>query len=69
MVSPFHWSCGLPAASGGNTFLNRGCSGRLVGKRISAGLDRMAAVPSDPLPANRPIRVQKKQLTPQFLVL
>jgi hypothetical protein len=46
-----HWSCGLPAASGGNTFLNGGCSGRLVGKRISAGLDRMAIVSPDPSPS------------------
>ncbi len=59
-----HWSCGLPAASSGNSFLNGGCPGRLVGKHIGSGLDRMTAVPSDPSPTNCSIRAQQEQFAP-----
>ena len=41
----------------------------LVGKCIGAGLDRMAAVSSDPSPTNRSWCAECEEFAPQFLVL
>jgi hypothetical protein len=59
----------VPAASGSNSFLNGGCSGRLVGKYISARLDGVTVMTSNPSPAYRSLRAEKDQLAPQILVL
>jgi hypothetical protein len=59
----------LPESSGGNSLLYGNASGRSVGKCISAGLDGVTVVSSDPSPTNRSWCAECEEFAPQFLVL